>query len=122
MRPLLTLLAVTAALAAAPAASAHPGGIWYTTPAKAARGLEGKFAASVSAARCWPLPASDRYRYDADSFVRGGARLWDHVLCALAIRGGPVCFGVAHVTGREWHRIVLTTYRYRGCTPYQLRR
>ena len=115
------MLAVIAALAAAAPASAHRGDIWFGTAAGTAKNIEAKYA-SVSLARCWPLPVSLRSRYDADSFVRGSVRRWDHFECGLAIRGGRICFVVAHMMGQRWNQIMLTSYPYRGCSPYELRR
>ena len=103
-------------------AMGHRGDIWYDSAARTARNIEDKFARSVSAARCWPLQPADRSWYDADSYVEGDVRRWDHFSCGLAIRGGRVCFVVAHLTGREWNQFVLTSYRYKGCSPYEMRR
>ena len=121
MRCFLATILAFAFLAAVPAAGAHPGNIWYTTPAKAAGNLESKFS-SITTARCWPLQPFDRLRYGADSFVRRGARLWDHVICGVLLQSGEACLVVFHVTGRRWHQFILSSYRVRGCTPYQLRR
>jgi hypothetical protein len=115
------LVTAIAALATAAPASAHRGDIWFGTAAGTAKNIEAKFS-SVSLARCWPLPVSLRSRYDADSYVRGGVRRWDHFECGLAIRGGRVCLVVAHMTGREWDHFVLTSYPHKGCSPYELRR
>jgi hypothetical protein len=32
-----------------------------------------------------------------------------------------VCFTVTHITGEQWYAFNLTTWRERGCTPWQLR-
>lgn len=120
MRRTIILLAIGALATAAPA-TAHRGDIWFGTAAGTAKNIEAKYS-SVSAARCWPLPPSLRDRYDADSFVRGGVRRWDHFECGVAIRGGRVCFTVAHMMGREWDQLVLTSFPYKGCSPYELRR
>jgi len=109
------------ALVGAASANAHRGDIWYGTAAGTAKNIEAKYS-SVSLARCWPLPESLRARYDADSYVSGGVRRWDHFECGLAIRGGRVCFAVAHMMGQHWDQIVLTSYPYKGCSPYELRR
>ncbi len=53
--------------------------------------------------------------------MRGSVRLWDHFLCGLALRDGRTCLAVAHLTGREWDQLVLTSSRYRGCSTYDLR-
>lgn len=117
-----TIAIALAAVAITPAASAHPGDIWFDTAARTARNIEEKFARSVSTARCWPLEPGERARFDADSYVEGDVRRWDHFLCGLAIRRGRVCFTVAHMTGKRWDEFVLTSYRYKGCSPYELRR
>lgn len=119
--PRTTIIAAVAALTLAVPAGAHRGDIWYDTAARTARNIEDRFSATVSAARCWPLPVSLRARYDADSYVRNDVRRWDHFQCGVAIRRGRVCFTVAHMTGKEWNQFVLTSYPSQGCSPYELR-
>lgn len=111
--------ALTMGLGATPAAT-HPGGIWFNTAANTALVIERKFP-RVMVARCFRLDAADRSQYNAHSFVRGSVRAWDHFGCVLAPRNASVCSVVAHWTGGEWHQFVLTSHRYRGCSPYVLR-
>lgn len=117
----VSVLAATAiaGLALAGAASAHFGGIWFTTAAKAAKEIEWKYS-SVDYARCQPIPPAYRAQYHAHSFVRGNVRLWDHFLCGLSIDDGSTCLAIAHMMGKKFGQIMLTSYPVRGCTPYQL--
>ena len=108
------------ALALASSAAAHPGGLWFNTAANTSGNIERKFP-RITFARCFPLGTADRVQYNAHSFVRGSVRAWDHFLCFVAPRNASPCVVVAHWTGKEWHQFVLTSHRYRGCSPYVLR-
>jgi hypothetical protein len=117
----LILAAFLAALTVVPVAQGHRGDIWYDSATNTAGYIEDKYAA-VSTARCYPLPVQDRARYNADSYVRrNGVRVWDHFLCGVYNRRNQICFTVAHISGQRWSDFYLTSFRYRGCTPYQLR-
>ena len=112
---LVSLLGVTTA------AQAHRGDIWYDTAANTAGYVEDKHQ-GVRTARCVPLPLRDRVSYQADSYVRGnGVRVWDHFLCGIVNTRGALCFTVAHISGRRWSDFYLTSFRFRGCSPYALR-
>jgi len=120
LSPCLGALPVAGLLTWSPPAGARFGGVWFDTAARTAFAIEGKYPC-VATARCFPLPLGDRDRYHARSFVKGAVRLWDHFLCGLYIRNRGVCLAVAHHIGREWYQLVLTSSRFRGCTPYDLR-
>ena len=112
--------ALTMGLGTTPAATAHPGGIWYDTAARTAMNIERKFP-RVVAARCFPVFASERAQYNAHSNIYGSTRQWDHFLCYVGPRGADVCAVIAHMTGKRWDQFVLTSYPRKGCSPYVLR-
>lgn len=115
---LIIVLALTAAVPGA--AQAHYGDLWFDTAARTAENIERKFP-RVDAARCYAIPIHLRRQYNAHSQIRGSTRQWDHFLCLLAPRRASVCATIAHMTGREWHQFVLTSFPKDGCSPYVLR-
>jgi hypothetical protein len=117
-----TLVVSVLALVSAGAAIAHPGNHWFTTASKQAQAIEDHY--DVAAARCYPISAPERLRYDAHSFVnKTGNRVWDHFQCVVKSNvTGRVCFTIAHSTGQYLSDFYLSSYWYKGCGPHDLRR
>jgi hypothetical protein len=122
MRHFILLGTTVAALVLAGGAGAHRGDHWYDTAVKTGQNIEAKYR-GVMQARCFPLRGIDRRLYYADSWVdrSTGARLWDHFACVLYTATGSPCISIAHLSGPEWNQLFLTSYRVRGCSPYQIR-
>ena len=113
----LTLVAAASLAASAPA---HGGKLWFGTAANVAGNVKRKYP-EVTSARCFALPPALRTRFNAHSTVHRDTRSWDHLACVVVPTGSDPCVVIAHVTGREWPSFYLTSFPYRGCTPYQLR-
>lgn len=113
-----TLLVALCALTLTASASAH--GVYNDSAYNTESNIKRKFP-RVGAVLCKPVPAWARSQYKVYSEVRGTVRYWNHFFCGVALKSGGVCLVVAHMTGKQWHQFILTSWPSQGCTPRQLR-
>ena len=113
-------LAVAASATAGVASAKTAGMAWYATSASIAKSIQYKY--DVTAARCVPLHfKADKQAYGAYSEkFNNGTVGWTAVLCALVLPDKTTCIAIAHITGQQWDAFHLGTFRYHGCTPFQI--
>jgi hypothetical protein len=118
----LLCLAVTASLTVGVASAKASGRAWVATSYKVSQAIPAKY--SVRSARCRPLVyKADQQSYGAYSeLLSNGTIAWTAVLCWLVMPDNSACYAVAHITGAPWDAFHLGTFRFRGCTPYQITR
>jgi hypothetical protein len=119
MKKLLLLVAVLAL--AAPMVASAGTARWFNSASTTAKNVTLRY--NVLGSRCYALQGADITHYNAHSGVyRDGVRRWDTVVCDLALPDRSMCYAVAYLTGPRWFDLRLGTFRWHGCTPYQLSR
>lgn len=115
MKRFSVLLVVLLALTLTSAASAHYGDIWFNTARNTERNIYDKYD-NVDGASCVAAPGAHLSKRDS-----WGNAWYDHFVCRLrTIRRPTNCLALAHITGAGTTNIVLTSYRYNGCTARDL--